>query len=809
MISLYVDVTNLQSIRFLTGIQRVTFEVVERLARRKDIFRLHLLAEDRENGGFRAFRTEDFLRQQKLGKKESQADLTESILTLDDMTREENPVFFDLDAVWTCIRLRSELYPELKKRNIRIVTHVYDVIVMSHPHLTSMDNIVRYPPYIAAVMAYADAVIVNTEYTRREISRLAKKYGIERQQNVHVIPLGADFAGSGFDVARVDRKAEQIAENGPFVLTVSTLEPRKNHALLLDAFDQGLHDLGIQMVFVGREGWNVSALMKRIHTHPEYQKTLFHLEGMNDDTVRYLYQHAMMVLFPTYIEGFGLSTIEAIQQGTPVAASDIPVMREVGKEYCEYFDLHRPEEIVRILKRYVDHPEEYDRRRKALADYRTFTWDDMVDGVEKCLRDTVRNPEPVEGEIRQMVYITARADSFLKSVVYVEHFMPFIREILVFCPEKTGKVIRDEYRGNLQIRCIPDEELMRGKVLPDDHVTRNFMLRAETLRREEVQELFIMSDDDYRPLKMIGPDFFLQNGQIQAFFYHDMDQYCRTVPVTTSFDAAMYRMRRYLEECDLPRLCFASHMPQLIKKSWFLEILEKHPALMKLGICEWNAFFNIARNLHPNAFHVRPYETLMWPSDLTSWERYVAQEDYAFENYYAASYEEGGLFHGLSGSYTDRCGEENLEKIRRYRNLLETNHVRALEIYRAFEQEYRSRFGTRPQIMFSMENDRGVYGRLEYIRAGENDPLRMKVNITDEVYQAVREKGYKIELGWNFGTEHVLYSRTRITEPEFPVVFTIMIPRAEVKTAIHLGCVINDGKYQDCGTVPLLIERCK
>lgn len=805
MKTVFIDISILVQTRFLTGIQRVALEVIERLAKMPWV-RLVLLTQDADSMGYRQVDAAAFLKKGAARGPEEVEKLCMGSLSLDDMARYPDPVFLDIDSVWACLRLRTELYPELKKRNIRIVTHVYDVIVISHPQFSSLDNILRFPPYIAAAIEYADHIVVNTDYTRQELFRIAKEFGLRRDPQISVIPLGADFAGSRFDASKVHKDALKIAEAGPYVLTVSTIEPRKNHKLLLDAFDSGVDKMGIQMVFAGKEGWNVSELMKRIHSHPRYQKTLFHLTGMNDDTIRFLYQHAMMVLFPTYIEGFGLSTIEAIQQGTPVACSDIPVMREVGGEFCDYFDLHRPEDVVRILKHYKEDPKAYQERREKLKDYRAFTWDDMVNRLAEVLGSTWPEPEASRPEIRQMMMLTSRADSFLGTVPFVEALMPFIRELVIFCPEKTGAEIREKYQGRLSIRCVSDEELLQGRPLPRDHQTRNFYLRALAIQSDAMDPYFIMSDDDYRPLCQVDESFFFQDGRMNAYYFHDLDLYCRDIPVSTSFDEGMHRLNRFLHEKGLPNLCYASHMPQIICKAWFREMLEMYPELLELGCCEWSTYFNIESTMHPEAFRLQPCRTLMWPGDVTNWARFVEPDEYVFENHYPEAYAEGGLLAGCAQDVQSGAHADAEEKIRRYRDMWSGKQKRAEEIFDAYCREFRTRYGTRPQIMFTWNGDHGEFAKLEYIRTGENAAIRMRVEVMDPVYAYLEKSGVQLDIGWNYGTEQKLYNRSRVLDREHPIVFTFLIPPAGTTTAIHLGYEIGDGVYHECVSIPLTIE---
>ena len=75
-----------------------------------------------------------------------------------------------------------------------------------------------------------------------------------------------------------------------------------------------------------------------------------------------------MVVFASYIEGYGLPTIEALINGVPIACSDIPVMREVGGRFCDYFDPDSSDELIKIVSRYANDDAVYAEQRRLIAE---------------------------------------------------------------------------------------------------------------------------------------------------------------------------------------------------------------------------------------------------------------------------------------------------------------------------------------------------------------------------------------------------------------------------------------------------------
>ena len=700
MKTIYIDVSNLMGARGITGIQRVVINVAVRLAKlanEERTFRLSLLS---YKSGFEFFvcDTDTFVKRFTLPECRELNCLTERVINIDKLGTDA--FWLDLDAVWASLLPRSILYPELWKRNIGIGAYVYDVIVFTHPSYASDDNIMRFPSYLSAVMDYTDIVFTSAENTKRELLQLAEKIGCSPKFKIIVEPLGSDFVSSEEKKGDVDEAVIEIARKDRYLLMVSTIEARKNHKVLLDAFDGGLCNMGYQLVFVGKAGWKVDALLERMEQHPMNGKSLHHLEGLNDESLQYLYENARFVVFPSYTEGFGLATVEALKNGIPTICSDVPVMHEVGGEYCDYFDPDDPAALVALIRHYDENPGEYELKKRSLRSYIPYTW--MA--CTRTIADAVtcfRSAKSDKIAIRQMVYLSAREEDLLASLPYVEAFMPFIEEVLVICPGKMVSSLQERYQGKLRIIPIDEGEVLNGRALPADHTYRNYFLRCLAMGLKEIDDDFIMSDDDYRPMKRIDTSFFFDEGRYNAYYCHDLDLWQFVYGIPTSYDGSMFRTNVFLKEHHYPNLNFASHMPQLIHKQWFQDMLSENPGIESTGLCEWSSYFGYALAHYPDRFSVRPYVVLSWPGLVTDWQQLVYPDAYIFENFYHSLYTAGQLFDGMSTEYGERTLQENNQKAA-LRSAQETFVKRSFASYREFEERYRNGTKMMPSVMIEI-----------------------------------------------------------------------------------------------------------
>lgn len=152
----------------------------------------------------------------------------------------------------------------------------------------------------------------------------------------HVIPLagGEGFGPTGPPVEPV---LERLGVRAPFVLSVGTLEPRKNLPRLIEAFAALPNDLRArtQLVLVGAVGWESRGTLEALQRNSTLVRALGHV---NQADLQSLLRGAQMFAYPSLFEGFGLPVLEAMQSGTAVLTSRTSSMPEVAGEYAIYVD---------------------------------------------------------------------------------------------------------------------------------------------------------------------------------------------------------------------------------------------------------------------------------------------------------------------------------------------------------------------------------------------------------------------------------------------------------------------------------------
>ena len=782
---IYMDLSRLCLTPFTSGIQRVAKEIVLRLLKDPAVS-LTLLADLPCHTAWRVLPHEAFTTYYTEREGSPFGRGIPQIIRPEDIP--SDAVFFDIDSAWNMPMQRNWLFPRLKARGVTIVSHLYDLIPVTDPQYFHLQTLRQFLSWTAAVLQYADSLICNAEATKAALHTLCGQLELEPPPCT-VVPLGGDFAKKAADNGELDKKLMEQLTPYRYLLMVGTVEPRKNHRLLFDAVDE-LAKRGVKVVFAGRVGWNMNEFVKAISKHPKNGRDLFFVQGPSDATVQMLYQNALAVAFPTKNEGFGLPIVEAFLNGTPVLASDIPVLREVGGDMADYFDNTSVDSLLQAVDALLADPDAYQKKRAAIAAYRPRTWDTAAAEMAEALRQAgcIRGGVPQDVCVRQMAVLTARNDDLLRTLPYLDACMPFIERMLVCCPERNIAELQEKWHGRIQLSFFTDEQLLDGETLPEDHSTRNFYLRCLMMRRAPLDDVFIMTDDDYRPLMSVTQECFLKDGRYQAYYCYDLCEWRGTQDDYSSFDRCMFRTRALTEKHRLPSLMYASHQPQIIDRRLFLEMLDAFPGIETTGTDEWSTYFNYCIAKHPEQFSAERFLSVSWPGSISDWRLLYQPGALVFENFYDALYEEGQIFAGLSRTYdAARFDQESTEKIRRWSAELERQEAAAAQ-NRIYTEMYRDSKGRLPEFQLTAENGKLIFSVPELLYLPAGAATRMPLMIDPAAAQSGLEITYsmKDDHGNRILREHTIMPEN--AENGLPPELVFLMPPYPFRGMLTLTC---------------------
>jgi len=215
----------------------------------------------------------------------------------------------------------------------QVTVMVHDTIPLDFPQHQTAETRARFQRMLKKVRAHGDLVLYNSRATRERAEQHMGAWGC--LPNAIVAHLGVDIAAPApGDLPR------GLPPGKPYFVTVGTIEPRKNHALLLDIWERLAKQMPPQdvphLVLCGSRGWLNQDLFLRIDRSAMLGAQLHEVAGLSDGAIAALLQGAAGALYPSVAEGFGLPPVEAAAMGVPVICADLPVYREILQDIPVY-----------------------------------------------------------------------------------------------------------------------------------------------------------------------------------------------------------------------------------------------------------------------------------------------------------------------------------------------------------------------------------------------------------------------------------------------------------------------------------------
>lgn len=207
-------------------------------------------------------------------------------------------------------------------RGRKVVT-VHDMSFVRFPEFAEEKNLRYLTAAIARTVARADAVITLSRHSAAEIETFLKV----SPDRIFPVYLGVPAGYARPPAGELAAVRQRYGLSRPYLLTVGTLEPRKNLPFLIDVFEH-LDDFDGDLVIAGMHGWKFGPILERMRMSARSARIRY-LEYVDDEALPALYAAADLFMLTSFYEGFGLPPLEAMACGTPVISSTGGALDEI------------------------------------------------------------------------------------------------------------------------------------------------------------------------------------------------------------------------------------------------------------------------------------------------------------------------------------------------------------------------------------------------------------------------------------------------------------------------------------------------
>jgi glycosyltransferase involved in cell wall biosynthesis len=271
----------------------------------------------------------------------------------------------------------------VRRHDLQAFFFLHDLIPITHPEYNRPGQDEHHRRRVATMLSVGSGLIYNSAATRSAFEVYVAKAGDRAPPGV-VAPLAP---------GRLPAPSIRRPLDAPYFVVLGTIESRKNHLLLLHLWRQLAHELGERsprLVVIGQPGWECEQVMDLLDRCPGLRGVVEQRPSCDDAELATWLGHAQALLYPSFVEGYGIPIIEALMLNLPVIVSDLPACREAGGVIPEYLD---PLDGLGWMRTVLDYAGTDSPRRRLqlelMRDYRPPTWEQHFELVNSLMERVI------------------------------------------------------------------------------------------------------------------------------------------------------------------------------------------------------------------------------------------------------------------------------------------------------------------------------------------------------------------------------------------------------------------------------------
>lgn len=370
----FFDVSALPEVgRAVTGISRVILSVLVHMASEHPSIEVRGISFRPEDNGYRVWTLADIGAQ----IDDNLSGIPKEIVLASGVTGlQKDDVVLLMGEQWlfgSCIPTLKEIKRDHK---VKIVLLIHDLVPFFMPELYWNGFSEAYKICVEQLVRLSDQVVAYSKSTQKDLIRFFPDLFLSGPRQIGLIRLGDQFDFNSA-VGAMPRPVKGVVPQ-EYVLCVGTIQPRKNHLILLSVWRRMLDD-GLEncptLVIVGKKGWNVDDFLYFCANNPQLSRKILVLEDVTDAELQWLYQNCMFGVYPSLYEGWGLPIAECLSAGKFCLASSTSSMPEIAGDLIDYFSPYDSGELFRLVMQYILHPDMLEAKERSIrSNFSQTTW---------------------------------------------------------------------------------------------------------------------------------------------------------------------------------------------------------------------------------------------------------------------------------------------------------------------------------------------------------------------------------------------------------------------------------------------------
>jgi glycosyltransferase involved in cell wall biosynthesis len=264
------------------------------------------------------------------------------------------------------------VFPTRKSR--RVIT-IYDLTFIKHPEFTN-STVSAYTHRLKRCLHWTDLVLTISHSSKRDIVEYLKV----DPDRVWVTHLASRY--------QIDQPIPELSFPKPYILFVSTIEPRKNIRSLISAFEYLKRNYQIehQLVLIGQKGWLYEPIFDQVARSP-YRSDIQHLDYLPDAQVMQFYRNADVFVYPSHYEGFGMPVLEAMTLGAPVVTTNVSSLPEIAGDAALLVEPNEIEDLGEAILNVIrDRELRENLIQKGKEQAKLYSWENTAQETLKAYR---------------------------------------------------------------------------------------------------------------------------------------------------------------------------------------------------------------------------------------------------------------------------------------------------------------------------------------------------------------------------------------------------------------------------------------